>query len=137
MNRGDFQRLAEIRAREAEYLLSEGMFDGGYYLLGYVVECALKACIAKNVQQYDFPDRGLVNESYTHDLRRLLRTAGLDLQLDRDTSIDSELGSNWAITIRWTEASRYEIHSQRDANVLRDAVLDQQHGVFQWIRQYW
>ncbi len=47
MNRSDLQNLATIRLRDAEVLLDNGRYDGAYYLLGYVIECALKACIAK------------------------------------------------------------------------------------------
>lgn len=47
MNRSDFQDLAQIRLAEAAALLQAERFDGAYYLAGYAVECALKACIAK------------------------------------------------------------------------------------------
>ena len=45
--------------------------DGAYYLAGYAIECALKACIAKATRRYDFPDRKKVDASHTHDLREL------------------------------------------------------------------
>ena len=47
MNRADLQKLAEERLADAELLLANGRFGGAYYLSGYVVECALKACIAQ------------------------------------------------------------------------------------------
>jgi HEPN domain-containing protein len=68
MNRTDLQEIAEIRLRESKALLAAGLFDGTYYLAGYAVECALKACIAKRTQEHDFPDKKLVNDSHTHDL---------------------------------------------------------------------
>ena len=46
MNRRDLQELTRIRAVEAGTLLDQGMYDGAYYLSGYAVECALKACIS-------------------------------------------------------------------------------------------
>ena len=46
MNRADFQRLADVRIDEAGVLLAAGRWSGAYYLAGYAVECALKACIA-------------------------------------------------------------------------------------------
>ncbi len=55
MNRMEFQGLAEIRIREAEILLAAGAWDGAYYLAGYAVECALKACIAKKTVEHSFP----------------------------------------------------------------------------------
>ena len=79
MNRPDFQQLAEVRIREAHALLKDGHSDGAYYLADYAVECALKACIAKNVKQHEFPPpQKVVGESYyTHDRNKLLVTTGL------------------------------------------------------------
>jgi hypothetical protein len=55
MNRTDFQKLTELRLNEANTLLGGKCYEGAYYLTGYAVECALKACIAKQTQQHDFP----------------------------------------------------------------------------------
>ena len=57
MNRTDFQKLAEERIAEAKILLDAGKWSGAYYLAGYAVECALKACIAKMTKSEDFPDK--------------------------------------------------------------------------------
>ena len=84
MNRADFQRLAELRLKEANALLAAELPDGAYYLAGYAVECALKACIAKRTHEYDFPEKKLVNDSHTHDIKILLRLAGLSDQLKID-----------------------------------------------------
>ncbi len=75
MNRADLQKLSNIRIREAKILFSAGEYSGAYYLAGYAVECALKACIAKSVQRYDFPDKSLAQKSFVHDLGDLLRLA--------------------------------------------------------------
>jgi HEPN domain-containing protein len=56
VNRTDFQKLSEIRVREAEVLFENGFYEGAYYLAGYAIECAFKACIAKQIREYDFPD---------------------------------------------------------------------------------
>ena len=55
MDRKDFQELSRVRLKEATALLRLGLFDGAYYLAGYSVECALKACIAKGTQRFEFP----------------------------------------------------------------------------------
>jgi hypothetical protein len=77
MDRTKLQGLAELRLGDAEALLAVRRWDGAYYLLGYCVECALKACVAKQFRQYDVPDRKLVNAFYTHDLEELLNLSGV------------------------------------------------------------
>jgi HEPN domain-containing protein len=57
MNREDLKRLSLIRIREAHVLLKASEYSGAYYLAGYSLECALKACTAKSVQRFDFPDK--------------------------------------------------------------------------------
>ena len=58
MTRAEFQRLAEQRLVEAKVLLDEGHWDGAYYLAGYAVELALKACVIKMLLATDaFPER--------------------------------------------------------------------------------
>ena len=46
-----------MRVKEAAVLLQNGCPEGAYYLAGYAVECALKACVAKQTREHDFPDR--------------------------------------------------------------------------------
>ncbi len=38
--------------------------------------CA-QSLIAKQVREFDFPDRKVVNDSYVHDLEKLLNVSGL------------------------------------------------------------
>jgi len=47
MDRIKLQQLAEVRLKDAEVLLTAGQWEAAYYLLGYCIECALKACVAK------------------------------------------------------------------------------------------
>ena len=78
MNRKDLHKLADLRIEEARVLLNKGCcYAGAYYLAGYSVECALKACVAKQIRKHDFPDRKLIQDSYTHDLNKLLGLAGV------------------------------------------------------------
>ena len=137
MNRADFQRLAQVRLGEARVLLDNAQYAGAYYLSGYVVECALKACIARQTQQYDLPDRNLVNQSYTHDLTRLINVAGLRLSLDQESNRDPLFAVYWNVVKDWSEESRYLEQSEAVARDLYTAIADTHHGVFQWIQQYW
>jgi hypothetical protein len=83
--RKDFQQLAAMRAKEAQALVKSGNQNGAYYLGGFVIECALKACIAKKTRRHDFPaDRSYATSVYSHDLTQLLKVAGLEAELERD-----------------------------------------------------
>jgi len=57
MDRRALQELSRVRLKEARALAAVGLFDGSYYLAGYAVECALKACIAKGTRRFEFPDK--------------------------------------------------------------------------------
>ena len=48
---------------------------------GYALECAIKACIARQVKKHDFPDNNIANACYTHKLGDLLGVAGLKQKL--------------------------------------------------------
>lgn len=95
MTRSDFQRLAGLRLKEAETLLANGHYEGCYYLCGYVVEFALKACIAKKTKRYDFPDKNLHKGVFTHDLALLLMLAKLELALESEEDRDPAFRFNW------------------------------------------
>jgi hypothetical protein len=137
MNRADFQRLAMTRLDEAGALLAAGKWAGAYYLAGYAVECALKASIAKQTRAYDFPDRTTVIDSYTHDLVKLVKVAGLEQQLQSDTQADLLFAVNWATVKDWSEQSRYDLASQAAAESLNEALQDRRHGVMRWLRRHW
>ncbi len=137
MNRAMFQRIAGLRFREAESLLGAGFPSGAYYLAGYAVECALKACIAKRVRRYDFPDRDFVKESYTHNFEILFRTAELVGLRDDEIRRDAQFGQNWQDCKEWKEDSRYNIWARAEAQKLIGAIIDADHGVLPFIQRHW
>lgn len=138
MNRADFQALSNMRRREARILLQSNMPAGAYYLAGYAVECALKACISRRTAQYDFPDKDRALESYTHDLSKLLRTAGLQPLFDAAVTTSPALDRNWAVVKDWKETSRYDATiDMRKARALYRAVSARRTGVLAWLRQSW
>jgi HEPN domain-containing protein len=137
MNREDLKRLSLIRLGEAQILLAASAYSGAYYLAGYAVECALKACIAKQVQRFEFPDRERVQKSYSHRLSELATLAGLGDDLKLAMRSNAKLASSWALTSSWSEQSRYEVHTERDAVALVTAVGKRGNGVLPWIRQRW
>ena len=116
---------------DAEALLTAGRWSGAYYLSGYAVECALKACIAKRTSLHDFPDKTVVQKSHTHNLAELLDLAGLRLQLQLAVTpaANPALGINWQSVKDWSERARYEQKTEAEARELFEAVTDPANGV--------
>lgn len=78
MDRTDLQQLAEERLKDARILMQHGRYAAAYYLCGYAVECGLKACIARNIRQYEFPkSANFSRDIFTHALNDLVKHAGL------------------------------------------------------------
>jgi hypothetical protein len=138
MNRADFQKVSTLRVSEAKVLIDNGYFAGAYYLLGYSIECALKACISKQVKQYDFPDKKLIIESYTHNLETLLNLSGYKNELYNGFKLDPVLEQNWATVKDWKEDSRYNVTiTEKDARDLYSAVTQRKSGVLTWLIKRW
>ena len=113
------------------------LFDGAYYLGGYAVECALKACIAKTTRRHEFPEKDKVNRSYSHNLRELVRVAGLEDDHASRVKADPKFERFWDTVEIWSEQSRYRRHSARSAEELLTAVANKQNGVIAWIAPHW
>ena len=137
MDRKILKEISRIRSREAHFLLDGGYYAGAFYIVGYAVECALKACVAKQVKRYDFPDKKFANEAFTHDLNTLVRVAGLLTVFDKEKKAKPKLDLNWAIVKDWSETSRYEIGiTEAQARDLYSACTGR-NGVLPWIRKRW
>ena len=135
MNRSDLQRLAELRLSDAEALFAARAFEGSYYLAGYAVECALKACIAKRTREFDFPDRREVERSYTHDLARLLDAAELKVMLYEEMGTNAVLKESWETVRVWSETSRYALNAtEESAQNMLVAIRD---WILPWLKTHW
>jgi HEPN domain-containing protein len=137
VTRRDLRELALIRLKEAWVLLRNGYYDGAYYLSGYCIECALKACIAKRTCRYEFPDKKTADASHTHRLEDLLRVAQLSEEHRKEVRANVLFEAKWNVVKDWSEHSRYEKHSREDAENILAAISDKTHGVFKWIMQHW
>ena len=138
MNKADLENLVEIRMSEARILLESEKYEGAYYLIGYAVECALKACIAKQVNQFDFPNKQLANQSHTHKLTELLGVAGLKQKLAENEDQNTEFKLNWAVVKDWSEVSRYECTVEATkAGDLFNAATDENSGILAWLKTFW
>lgn len=121
--RAEFQSLADQRLIEAKALLDLGHWDGAYYLAGYAVELALKACIIK-----------FSKHCYTHALDKLILTARLDAILQTATAAAPQFDANWHIARDWNEEKRYHRIEQIEAEAMYAAVSDSTYGVLPWIK---
>jgi hypothetical protein len=134
--RRDFQRLAELRAREAAILARAGKQHGAYYLGGFAIECALKACIARQTRRHEFPvEPRYASKVYTHDLGELLKLARLEAQLDKDIKTRPLLATNWGVVKGWNVDSRYEIAGLSGKDMV--VAVNSSDGVLEWIKLHW
>ena len=119
-------------------MLDNGYYSGAYYLAGYAVECALKARIAKDIKQHDFPDRKLANAVNIHKLEELLTYSGEKENLIEAIEADQILELNWTIVKDWKVTDRYRDNiTQKDAHDLYLAVTQRVHGVLTWLKKCW
>jgi len=137
MNRIELQEISEVRLRESRTLLNAGFAEGAYYLAGYAVECALKACIAKRTQEHDFPEKKFVNDSHTHNLKTLLQLAELKTELDTIIEADPAMESVMDRVQEWSETSRYQRKTAQEADALLKAIEEGKGGLLPWIRLHW
>jgi len=134
--RREFQQLARIRLREARILIRNRSVEGGYYLAGLAVECALKACIAKNTRRHDFPpNQSAIKDIYTHDLGKLIGAAKLQPALDSETRRSAAFRSRWDVVKDWNISSRYSLRGLNARDLYR--AVAGRNGVMQWLRQRW
>jgi hypothetical protein len=136
--KAEFEAVAKARLEDAEALFRAQRWEGAYYLAGYSIECALKACVAKQTTQFDYPPRD-TRTHYSHDIQELLKLAGLKEKLER--AGDPVLIKNMATVGRWKETARYRnwggSNVQKEASDLLNAIADPTNGVFQWLKRHW
>ncbi|AWM35575.1 hypothetical protein GobsT_67510 [Gemmata obscuriglobus] len=136
--RADFQQLAEVRLVEAKALLDLGHWDGAYYLTGYAVELALKACIIKVLMATDaFPKKDFSHNCYTHAIEPLVDLAQLSAARTAFAAANVNFDVNWKTVKDWSEHKRYHRVTEPEARRLYAAVVDPSDGVFAWIKTHW
>src|SRR5262249_38608106 len=133
------QQLADVRIAEAQALLTlpVPMPDGAYYLAGYAVECALKACIAKGYGPEQWPEKQFIADCHTHEILKLVKPAWLEGTGAADAAGNPNLRTNWSIVQDWSEGSRYERHSRAKAQRLYNAITHAADGVLPWTKVRW
>jgi HEPN domain-containing protein len=138
--RVEWRQLAEDRVLDAQALFAAGRWSGAFYLIGYAVECGLKACVLARVgadPEVVYEDRKFSNDAWTHDIERLVVIADIKAVRDADASANVALDANWQWVKDWSEEARYAQKGQPEAQRLINAVTDLNNGVMQWIRLRW
>jgi hypothetical protein len=119
-------------------LLAASQWEAAYYLLGYCIECALKACVAKQFRLHDVPDRKLVNSFYTHRLDELLTISGVKSGMETQFKADSKFEINWNTVRDWSETARYDVDvTEAFAREMHDAVTNTVSGILPWLKTQW
>lgn len=138
MNRKAFQQVSRLRVKEARSLLREGHAPGAFYLIGYAVECALKACVSKQVSRHDIPEKKFVIKVYTHNLEQLVDLAGLKHDFKLALQTNKTLEVNWTTVKDWSTSSRYDggitIAQAKD---MYSACTSRKNGILMWIKSKW
>jgi len=138
IRRRDLKNLVDGRLADAHVLMSKRRYASAYYIVGYAVECAIKVCIAGQFRKNTIPDKNLVNNTYTHDFEKLMKTAGIFAQLEQDIINDADLYSSWNVVKDWRPEIRYTTSvTPLEARDLIDAIENQQNGILQWLVQHW
>jgi HEPN domain-containing protein len=142
VDRNQRKALAEEWLEDARVLLNAKRWSAAYYLSGYVVECALKACLLKHLGESgaifgDSKHLKRLADCWTHDLEVLVGLAGLDAMFGQARGANAALETNGGVVKDLKETSRYESRPEAEALAMYEAVTHDPDGVYPWIRAHW
>jgi HEPN domain-containing protein len=136
--RKDFQDLAEERIKDAEALLAAGRFSAARYFAGLAVECGLKARIAGQTKEHEFPDKERAAKVFTHSLDALLKLADLVPELESRINGNPAFETNWIRIKKWKIEWRYESPvGLAESTEFVQSVADATDGILPWLRTRW
>ena len=134
----ELQQLTTRRLDEARALLAAQQFSGAWYIAGYAVELALKACVCKALSLMSYPENEVKKAFLTHQVSDLVLLAGLRDQLQRERSARPMFAGNWDVVAGWAPSDRYVMErTQQEVNDLLQAMQDPREGVITWLSQQW
>jgi len=136
-SRSELRSQAQAKLDDAILLLQNGRYGNAYYIAGYAVEIALKACVAARISAETIPDKSLIRGILSHQLSGLVGLAGLAQALKDEQARDTKFASNWTVALEWEPDARYEQTDAVSAQLLVSAIADDQNGVLRWIKTYW
>lgn len=100
--RATLQNLATAKVGDARLLYTNGRYSNAYYLYGYGIELALKACVARQILAETIPDRAVLTRFLTHKINDLIGLAGLSQHLEERRK-DPNFDTRWSVVTEWSE----------------------------------
>ena len=81
------------------------------------------------------PGQADVIDSYTHDLEKLIKVAGLGEELGQLLSASRTFRLYWDVVNKWSPDSRYESKTEEQARELYLAITHSRQGILRWLRR--
>ncbi len=143
-NNLDLKKITKSRLKSVKILIPSGDYEGAVYMMGYVLECALKALICKRLNLSKYPDeKGEIAKFFkTHKFDPLLILSGLS----NTFSLNGDLAKaqNWSDFTKYYPDDwpimRYENHSNWDEVMVKAMytnLIDSKHGILTVIKKRW
>ncbi len=129
--------MAQSKLDAGNALAKFRKWSNAYYLAGYTIELALKACVARQISADTLPEKRLINGVYTHEIDKLIGLAGLKVELKNRSDENSLFAANWAICSEWSPDVRYQDRTPTETTQLLNAISNNENGVLPWIKKYW
>lgn len=143
----DLKKLTKARLNSVKILKKAQDWDMAGYLMGYVLECALKSATCKTLKLDEYPDNTKSDEKIrsffqTHSMDRLLIVSGAS-DIFKLTTITRKVFQNWSeFTVNypanWTE-KRYEIGHWNKEKVEKcyNNLTETPYGILNQIKKRW
>lgn len=95
---------------------------------GFALECTLKAAIMRKERLNAWPSRESRKELYTHDLGRLARILGMEVDARHP------IAPAWAVVLQWRRDDMYSTKMTRAVAISLCEAVFSEEGVATWIR---
>lgn len=143
-DRKKFRRICKKRLKTANILIENGDYEGAIYMLGFALECALKAATCKtlNIEKYPQNTREKKVDAFfmTHRFDRLKLVAGLSTIFGANSG-NQDSFRNWSEFTQeylgeWT-SMRYEetLWSEEKARGLYNNLIEKDNGIISIIKK--
>ena len=145
-NFGDFKKLTKARLNTVKILMKANDWNSAAYMMGYALECSLKATVCKTLKLSVYPEytkRENIDKYFmTHSFQQLLIVSGLSNIFSLDGP--AKAFQNWSdftneYKDRWTEM-RYEVEEKWDSDRVKKLykyLVTGRSAIIKEIRKTW